>query len=264
VYVLSIFPTSLTPRDRHIDERQFMSSTQAAVVLGASGSVGNALIKELILNGSFKPIVSLVRRSQPDQVAMARDAGVMLRETLIVAMDPSALEAATTEVIRSLEGDVVGLSVLGVGARTAKLTIDEHRAVDVRLNAAFARALKASGRVRHLAFMSAVGADPTAAATGSGAAGMARYARVKGEAEEAVKESGPDVVSIFRPAMIIGSQHTPWLLEKVLPVFSFVTPAKYKSITVEQIAKAMIAMSLNTPTLSKVYHYPEMMALNLR
>jgi uncharacterized protein YbjT (DUF2867 family) len=108
-----------------------MSSTQAAVVLGASGSVGNALIKELIRNGSFKPIVTLVRRSQPDQVAMARDAGVELRETLVSAMDPA-----------------------------------------------------------------------------------------------------------------------------------FVTPAKYKSITIEQIAKAMIATSQNTPAKSHIYHYPEMMALN--
>jgi uncharacterized protein YbjT (DUF2867 family) len=193
---------------------------------------------------------------------MAGDAGVELRETLVPAMDPAGLETATREAIRSLEGDVVGLSVLGVGARTAKLTIDEHRAVDVQLNAGFARGLKASGRVKHLALMSAAGADPTAAANGSGAAGMARYARVKGEAEEVVKVSGPAVVSIFRPAMIIGSQHTPWLLEKVLPAFSFVTPAKYKSITVEQIAKAMIATSLNTPAKSDVYHYPEMMALN--
>jgi uncharacterized protein YbjT (DUF2867 family) len=245
-----------------MDERHSMSSTHAAVVLGASGSVGNALIKELIRNGSFKPIVTLVRRSQPDQVAMARDAGVELRETLVPAMDPAGLQTATMEVIRSLEGDVVGLSVLGVGAGTAKLTLDEHRAVDVQLNAAFARGLQASGRVKHLAFMSAAGADPTAAATGSGAAGMARYTRVKGEAEEAVRGSGPAVVSIFRPAMIIGSRHTPWLLEKVLPLFSFVTPAKYKSITVEQIAKAMIATSLNTPAQSDVYNYPEMMGLN--
>jgi uncharacterized protein YbjT (DUF2867 family) len=130
------------------------------------------------------------------------------------------------------------------------------------MNAAFARGLKASGRVKHLAFMSAVGADPTAAATGSGAAGMARYARVKGEAEEAVKASGPAVVSIFRPAVIVGSQHTPWLLEKVLPAFSFLTPAKYRSISVAQIAKAMIAMSMNPPSTSNVYHYPEMIALN--
>ena len=194
-----------------MDERHFMSCTQAALVLGASGSVGTALIKELIRTASFQPIVTLVRRPRPDQVTMARDAGVELRETLVPAMDPAGLETATREAIRSLEGDVVGLSVLGVGAGTA---------------------------------------------------GMARYARVKGEAEEAVKESGPAVVSIFRPAMIIGSQHTPWLLEKVLPAFSFVTPAKYKSITVEQIAKAMIATSQNAPAKSDVYDYPEMMVLN--
>jgi len=234
----------------------------SALVLGASGSVGNAVIEELIRNGSFDPIVTLVRRSQPEQVAMAREANVTLRETLIPAMDPAVLESATLEATRSLEGDVVGLSALGIGAGTAKLTIDQHRAIDVQLNAAFARGLKASGRVKHLAFMSAAGANPAAAVTGSGAAGMARYARVKGEAEEAVKEGGPAVVSIFRPAMIIGSQHTPRLLERVLPLFRFVTPAKYRSITVEQIAKAMIATSLNTPTSSKVYHYPEMVASN--
>jgi uncharacterized protein YbjT (DUF2867 family) len=239
-----------------------MSSTQAAVVLGASGSVGNALIAELIRQGSFDPIVTLVRRSQPEQVAMARSAGIDLRETLLPAMDADGLRTGTTEAVRSMKGDVVGLSVLGVGAGTAKLTLDEHRAVDVRLNAAFARGLKESGRVKHLAFMSAVGADPAAASSGSGAAGMARYARVKGEAEEAVKESGPPVVSIFRPAMIIGSRHTPWLLERVLPAFSFLTPAKYKSITVEQIAKAMVATSRSTPAKSDVYHYAEMMALN--
>jgi len=168
-----------------------MSTTRAAVVLGASGSVGNALIRELIRTGAFTPIVTLVRRSQPQQVAMARDAGVELRETLVPARDPVGLETATTEAIRSLEGSAVGFSVLGVGAGTSKLTIEEHRAVDVDLNAAFARGLKTSGRVNHLAFMSLL-----------------------------------------------------------------------TSITVEQIAKAMIATSLSTPARSDVYHYPEMMALN--
>ena len=238
-----------------------MSSPRAAVVLGASGSVGNALIKELIQSRACHPIVTLVRRSQPEQVALAKDAGVELRERPVATMDPASLKSATLDAVASLTGDVVGLSVLGVGAGTAQLTIDEHRAIDVALNAAFAHALKASGRVGHLAFMSAVGADPSAATTGSGAAGMPRYARVKGEAEEAVKASGLAVVSIFRPAMIIGSQHTPWLLEKTLPLFSFITPAKYKSITVEQIAKAMIATSRHPPQKTALYHYPEMLAL---
>lgn len=239
-----------------------MAHSKSAIVLGASGSVGDALVTELIKSGSFKPIVTLVRRSQPSQVAMARDAGVALREMLVPDMTPTTLESATLEIIRSLEGDVVGLSVLGIGAGTGKLTIDQHRAVDVHLNVAFAKALKTSGRVNHLAFMSAVGSDATASETGSGAAGGSRYIRVKGEAEEAVKANGPTVVSIFRPAMIIGSQHTPWLLEKLLPVFTFVTPAKFKSISVEQIAKAMVATSVNTPAKADLYHYPEMVALN--
>ena len=239
-----------------------MSNTQTAVVLGASGSVGKALIEALIRCRSFETVVTLVRRSQPDQVAMARDAGVELQEKLISSMDPASLERATVEAVHALQGDVVGLSVLGVGAGTAKLSIDEHRAVDVRLNAAFGKGLAASGRVKHMAFMSAVGADPTAAMSGSGAPGMARYARVKGESEEAMKESFAGVVSIFRPAMIIGSQHTPWLLEKLLPAFSFATPARFRSITVDQIAKAMVATSINPPAKSAIYHYPEMIALN--
>jgi uncharacterized protein YbjT (DUF2867 family) len=242
-----------------------MSKARAAVVLGASGSVGQAVVQALAGARSFDPIVTLVRRSQPDAVAMAREAGVELREIVVPAMEPSSLEAATIEAIRSLGGaDVVGLSTLGVGAGTGKLTLDEHRAVDVRLNEAFARGLAASGRVAHLAFMSAAGANPGAKTTGSGGAGMARYNRVKGEAEEAVKAGGPAVVSIFRPAMIIGSQHTPWLLEKVLPVFSFATPKKYKSISVDQIAEAMVATSLSPPATSDVYHYAEMIALGRR
>lgn len=236
--------------------------SHTALVLGASGSVGNALVEALVRSGSFGHIVTLVRRSQPRLVAMARDAGVTLHEALVPSLDPASLRAATLEVLQEAQGTVLAFSAMGIGAGTAKLTLDEHRAVDVRLNEAFAQALKASGCVPHLAFLSAVGADSTASTTGSGAAGGARYARVKGEAEEAVKAAGPAVVSIFRPAMIIGSQHTPWLLEKLLPLFSFVTPARFRSITVSQIAKAMVATSLRIPVQSAVYHYGEMVALD--
>ena len=237
-----------------------MAGTRTAIVLGGSGSVGTALLRELLHDDGFNDVITLSRRSLSEAVAMARAAGRTLVEKLVPDMKPAPLAAATIEAARALDGDVEGFSVLGVGAGTATLTLEEHRAVDVALNEAFARALRDSGTVRHLAFMSAVGSDPTAKTSGGGGAGMARYRRVKGESEEAVRASGPAVVSVFRPAMIIGSQHTPWLLEKTLPLFSFVTPGKYKSIRVEQIAKAMIATSLNTPAKSDVYHYPEMMA----
>lgn len=238
-----------------------MTSKRTAIVLGGSGSVGAALLRELLLDQDFDVVITLSRRSLPDVVAMARTAGRKLVEKLVPDMKPGPLAAATIDAAREVDGDLEGFSVLGVGAGTAKLTLEEHRAVDVALNEAFARALRDSGKVRHLAFMSAVGADPTANASGGGAAGMSRYNRVKGESEEAVRASGPEVVSVFRPGMIIGSQHTPWLLEKALPLFSFVTPAKYKSIRAEQIAKAMIATAKHHPATSATYHYPEMMSL---
>lgn len=238
-----------------------MTTKRTAMVLGGSGSVGASLLRELFHDDGFDAVITLSRRSLPQAVAMAHAAGRRLVEKLVPDMAPAALTAATMEAAREVEGDLEGFSVLGIGAGTAKLTLEEHRAVDVRLNEAFARGLRDSGKVRHLAFMSAVGADPTASASGGGAAGASRYRRVKGEAEEAVRANGPAVVSVFRPAMIIGSQHTPWLLEKALPLFAFVTPAKYKSITVEQIAKAMVATAKHHPATSAIYYYPEMSAL---
>src|SRR5688572_9549786 len=233
-----------------------MTSKRTAIVLGGSGSVGTALLRELFHDDGFDAVITLSRRSLPEALAMARTAGRRLVEKLVPDMSPALLAAATIEAAKELDGDLEGFSVLGIGAGTAKLTLEEHRAVDVALNEAFARALRDSGKVRHLAFMSAAGADPTAKASGSGAAGMSRYRRVKGESEEAVRASGPAVVSVFRPGMIIGSQHTPWLLEKALPLFSFVTPAKYQSIRADQIATAK-----HHPATSATYHYPEMMAL---
>jgi hypothetical protein len=66
------------------------------------------------------------------------------------------------------------------------------------------------------------------------------------------------VVRIIRPSLILGSKHTPWILAKLLPVFSVFTPSRFRSITAEQIAMAMIAATKAKPTTSAIYHYREM------
>jgi len=228
---------------------------KAAIILGASGSVGQALLAEVVRCGAFSPVLVMTRR------ALRLQGEMNVEQRLVPDMEPHKLPHAVVQALSEHDGDAVGFSVLGVGAGTAKLSLQEHRAVDVGLNAAFALGLRASGKVQHLLFMSAIGADVNAKTTGSGAAGMARYSRVKGEAEAAVKSQGPAVVSIFRPAMILGSQHTPKILAVVLPLFSALTPAKFRSIRTTQIARAMVAAALHPPSTSAVYNYPEMMAL---
>jgi uncharacterized protein YbjT (DUF2867 family) len=231
-------------------------SQQAAVILGASGSVGGALLAEVLRCGRFSPVIVVARRS----LGSEENAGPV-QELIVPHMTPDALREAVAGRLKQLAHPAVGFSVLGVGAGTAKLSLDEHRAVDVDLNAAFALGLKQSQMVGHLVFMSAIGADVRARTTGSGAAGMSRYRRVKGESEAAVLSQGPAVVSIFRPSTIIGSQHTPALLSTAASLLSPLTPAKLRPIRTDEIAKAMVACALQNPAQSAVYNYAEMKAL---
>ena len=228
---------------------------RSAVVLGASGSVGQALLAAVLNSGGFNRVFVMTRRSLNLQV------GANVHDRLVPGMEPDKLAQAVVDVLKDCATVATGFSVLGVGAGTAKLSLAQHRAVDVDLNAAFARGLKESGKVQHLCFMSAVGANINARTTGSGAAGMPRYARVKGESEAAVVNQGLPVVSIFRPSTIIGSQHTPGFAAAVMSLLAPLTPAKFRAIRTTEIAQAMVAAALRPPVKSAIYHYPEMMAL---
>lgn len=232
----------------------------SAIILGASGSVGKALLAEIVRSTRFTRVVVVGRRS----ILQSAGAISTVDERLVPDMQPLALRQTVTAALCDCDSDAVGFSVLGVGAGTASLSLAQHRAVDVELNAAFAAGLKDSGRVQHLAFMSAIGADIKASETGSGAAGMPRYSRVKGEAEQAVLDQGIQVVSIFRPSLIIGSQHTPWALTAVLSLVSPLMPAKYRPIQTTQIARAMVAVTNAQPTMSAIYTYKEMSTLAAR
>ncbi|MFZ2990075.1 NAD(P)H-binding protein [Ideonella sp.] len=232
-------------------------AAELAIILGASGSVGQALVAEALRCGRFSKVVVLVRRP----LDLSGLTGGDLVQRQVLPMAPDTLRQAVVDTLQDFGGEAVGFSVMGVGANTAKMSLAAHRAVDVDLNAAFACGLKASGKVRHLAFMSAVGADIHASTSGSGAAGMPRYARVKGEAEAAVMSPGLAVVSIFRPSVIIGSQHTPALLAAAMGLLSPLIPRKFRPIRTTEIAQAMVAVALESPEVSAIYSYAEMKSL---
>jgi uncharacterized protein YbjT (DUF2867 family) len=228
-----------------------------AIILGASGSVGKELLAAIRQSALFSRVIVVGRRS----MQLPADGATTVVELLVPDMRPQELRLAVATALSNLGSDVVGFSVLGVGAGTAGLSLEQHRAVDVELNAAFAAGLKDSGRVRHLAFMSAIGADINAKATGSGAAGSSRYARVKGESEEAVTRQGPQVVSIFRPSVIIGSKHTPAALAAVLSLLSPLVPARYRPIRTTEIAQAMVGLVRAKPGATAIYTFTEMKTL---
>lgn len=237
--------------------------SKIALLLGASGSVGMEVLKALVSQSEYQKVVVYVRK--PLDSSKINSSGKIIQK-IVPEMTASALSKAVGETLAEFsshppETEFMAFSALGIGAKTAQLTIEQHREVDVYLNQAYARALQKSQQVKYLAFLSAIGSNPHAKTTGSGAAGMPRYARVKGEAEEAVKRHGPKVIGIFRPAMIRGSQHTPKILDLLAPIFDLLVPRKFHSVSTRQLAHAMVAASLMNPKTSEVYYYPEMMKL---
>jgi uncharacterized protein YbjT (DUF2867 family) len=233
-------------------------TSKVALLLGASGSVGKEILKQLLNEPQFENVYVFVRKSLQLPVGVGSS---KIIEVVLPDFTPDQLCKKVSEVLLQIKNkntQAVGFSALGVGAKTAKLTIDQHRAIDVLLNKAFAQGLKSSDQVKSFEFMSAVGANPNASPNGSGAAGMPRYARVKGEAEEAVKSAGPAVVNIYRPAMIRGSLHTPKVLEIVLPIFDGILPKNFRSITTQMIAKAMVKNSVHPHPKTGVLHFSEM------
>jgi len=233
---------------------------KAAVILGSTGAVGQRLLDELVRSPNFSTILTVVRKPTNNLHGSDKVVEHVVSDS---AKLESEVEAAINAKVK--EKQCVGFSTLGIGHGTAFMTIDQHRAVDVDMNANFAKALKNSGRVNHFVLMTSAASNPKAWDWGPGGAGFPRYLRVKGEAEEAVKNSGIDHVSIFRPGAILGIPNTPKLAEMIVPLFSFMTPANYLSVKVDDLARSMALRGQMDVSSEKekstLYHYPEMMEL---
>jgi uncharacterized protein YbjT (DUF2867 family) len=119
--------------------------------------------------------------------------------------------------------------------------------------------LAQAGGCRSVQVVSAVGADAASGVT---------YNRLKGEMETGVAaafQKGP--VVFFRPGLLLGNRSEVRLGEKIGEwVFALANPllrgtsAKYRSISAQDVARAMIA-SAEAGASSTVCHYPEMMQL---
>ena len=83
-----------------------------AIILGASGSVGQALLAKLLRYPQFTRVIVIVRRPLGTQAG----ARAKLVECLVPDMQPLALQQAVVDALLNADADAVGFSVLGVGA----------------------------------------------------------------------------------------------------------------------------------------------------
>lgn len=197
---------------------------RVALVAGASGLVGGALVRQLVSDASYARTVALTRRPLGDlPAAVAQE-----------VVDFDALDAvpAADDVFITL-----GTTIKKAGSQEAFARVDHDMVIAV------ARTARAAGASR-LFVVTAMGAD---------ASSSIFYNRVKGQVEADLRGLDYPTTWIFRPSLITGDRPESRAGEAVASFFMAGLKhvmvgglRKYRPIAGETIARAMRAAAHET------------------
>jgi len=205
-----------------------LAPQRTALLAGATGLVGRALLSLLLASKHYGTVHVLLRRTPPDIRATAK--------LKIHEVDFARLRTPFPTV-----DDVfiaLGTTIKIAGSEAA------FRQVDFDFVVSTARAARAAGATR-LAVVSALGADPTS---------RVFYNRVKGEMEIAVMQLGYDSVVIAQPSMLLGDRAAlgqpprrseVWAARLLSPL-GWIMPKGVRPIPADAVASAMLAAIVDT------------------
>lgn len=197
-------------------------SNRIALVAGANGLVGVALVRKLIASGDYTRVIALTRRPLPFESPR------LVNRTLRFA---------------ALENEMQGLACqdayccLGTTRQEAG-SAAAFRAVDHDLVLAFARGAQAAG-AQTLVVVSSVGADR---------ASRNFYLRVKGETEVALEALRFRALHLLQPGLLLGERRQ-WRLAEALARWTMplLNPlllgqyARFRAVDARVVAAAMRA-----------------------
>ena len=190
------------------------------VIIGATGLIGSALLKQLIQASEVSEIRIFVRRSLPNLPEKVKQ----------IVTDFLDLSLLKEEVI----GDVIYCCVGTTRKKTPDLK--DYRNIDFGINIGMAKLGKENG-IPTVHLISAIGASTSS---------RIFYSKLKGEIEEAMKELKFDNCYIYQPSILIGarteSRPMEYLSQKLCPFFDLFMLGSlkdYHSISATSIAKFM-------------------------
>ena len=201
-----------------------MENEKTAIVVGATGLVGSALLA-LLLEDDFYTSVKIIVRKSP---------GIKHPKLQVILNDFENVSALKKE----LEGDhlycCLGTTMKKAGSKEAFYKVDFHLPLEL------AKLSQKQGASQFL-LISAMGANVQS---------KIFYNRVKGEIEVAVSSVPFNGVNIFRPSLLLGNRKEKRIGENVAKWFSaiagflFVGPLKkYRPIKAQEVAKGMIKVA---------------------
>lgn len=210
-----------------------------AIVIGASGLVGNLILKDILNDRDFSEVRIFVRR--PTGITNPK-----LKEFVNPMKDIDSLRS-------EIQGDVI-FNALGTTIKQAGSQAEQQR-IDRELPIAFARLASKNG-VKIMLNISSVGANMNGGF----------YLKTKAEMENGTENFFPGTVFHFRPGFLVGKRKDFRLVEKIaFGVMKAIDPVlsgsfkKYRSMPVDKLAKAMVSLSKNHVGKPSVLHYMEIM-----
>lgn len=208
-----------------------------AIIIGATGLVGNLILKEVLNDNYFSEVRIFVRR--PTGVNNPK-----LKEIVNSLKDIVTLSS-------EVQGDVI-FNALGTTIKKAGSQKEQQR-VDRDLPIAFAKIASENG-VRIMLNVSSVGASMKGGF----------YLKTKAEMENGTGEYFPETIFNFRPGFLAGNRKEFRLVEKIafgmmkaLDPFLIGSSKKYRSMPADKLAKAMVSLSKNSIGKPTVLHFSD-------
>ena len=194
-----------------------------ATLVGATGLIGSYLLEELLNDPYFDTVRILIRR--PIDITHPK-----LEKKIVDFNDSDSLLVAISN------SDVLFCSI-GSTMKKVKGDKEAYRKIDFDIPVKLARFCKMTGCEKFILVSSA----------GANSKSRNFYQRLKGETDEAIKESGLKTVHIMRPSLLLGERKEFRLGENigkaVMTSLSFLIPEKYKAIQGKDVAKVMLALA---------------------
>lgn len=221
---------------------------KTAILLGASGLVGNEVLKQLLCEidaaVAFRTKPSTMEQGKPMESLSGIFEKIKIFVRKPIAFEHPKLEQVVIEFdaidnyCDLIKGDVL-FCCIGTTIKTAG-SKDSFKKVDYTYPLDFAKIAKQNGIEKFL-LISSIGADKTSSNF---------YLKVKGEIEEALTKLNFKALIILRPSMLLGDRKEFRFGEAagkvVMKLFSFAFIGKlkkYKAIEASTVASAMIQLS---------------------
>lgn len=206
-----------------------MENKKEAIVVGATGLIGNSLLEQLLENPNYGKVTAIVRKKQLRQHPKLKQ--------LVVNFD--LLDSYADQI----KGDVVFCALGTTKSKTPDQS--QYRKIDYQYPLDVARIAFQNGATQyHL--VSAMGANPNSGIF---------YSKLKGEVEQDLKKIPYNSIHIYRPSLLDGERKEKRAAESIMnSIMQVINPIligplrKYRSIKIERVASAMIKQSLKPET----------------